>query len=122
MGNTSNSKAGMGSPEVPDSLLYGTLDILILKALSWTPMHGYSISNWIRERSDGAVDLEDAALYKALHRLEREGAIKAQWGRSENNRKAKYYLLTPVGERHLHDRITSWRHYAGLVNLMLDTR
>ena len=111
----------MGSPEVPDSLLYGTLDILILKALSWSPLHGYSISNWIRERSDGAVDLEDAALYKALHRLERDRAIKAQWGRSENNRKAKYYVLTAVGERHLRVRTNSWRHYAGLINVILES-
>ena len=110
----------MVAPEVPDGLLYGTLDILILKALSWAPMHGYGISHWIRERSSGAVDLEDAALYKALHRLERDRFIKSEWGRSENNRKAKYYLLTPAGERRLRDQTQSWRRYASLVSLLLD--
>ena len=110
----------MATPEVPDGLLYGTLDILILKALSWHSMHGYGISNWIRERSGGAVDLEDAALYKALHRLERDRAIASEWGRSENNRKARYYLLTPTGSQRLPAQTSAWKHYASLVSLLLD--
>ena len=75
-------------------LLQGTLDVLILKTLSWQPMHGYGVSRWIRRRTDDVLAVEDAALYQALHRLERKGWIDSEWGVSENNRRAKYYQLT----------------------------
>ena len=81
----------------PNDLLYGTLNVLVLKALSWQPMHGYALSTRLREAADGAFDIDDAALYKALHRLEDQGAIGSEWGVSENNRRAKYYRLTAAG-------------------------
>ena len=70
-------------------LLYGTLNVLVLKTPSWKPMHGYAISNWLRERSNGSLNIDDAALYKALHRLEEQGSVESEWGISENNRRAK---------------------------------
>jgi PadR family transcriptional regulator len=83
------------------SLLQGTLDGLVLKALTWGPRHGYSVARWIRDVSGQTLTIEDRALYLALHRLEVRGRIEAEWGRSENNRKAKYYRLTAAGRREL---------------------
>jgi transcriptional regulator len=94
------------------SLLQGTVALLILRALQLGPAHGYAITRWIRERTDGALTMEDAALYQALHRLEARGWIEAEWGVSENNRRAKYYALTPDGRRQLRSEISSWRRYA----------
>ena len=71
-------------------LLQGTLDVLVLRTLAWGPMHGYAVSRWIHDRTDGAIEIDDAALYKSLHRLEHSGAVDAEWGLSENNRRAKY--------------------------------
>ena len=82
------------SPTTTLSLLQGTADLLILRALQGGAAHGYAISRWVRERTDGVLTIEDAALYQALHRLEARGWIEAEWGLSENNRKAKYYALT----------------------------
>src|SRR4026207_828567 len=78
-------------------LLQGTLDVLILKTLSWDAMHGYAISRWIRQRTDNVPSAADAPLYQALHRLERKGLIESEWGLSENSRRAKYYQLTQAG-------------------------
>ena len=83
----------------PNDLLHGTLDVLILKTLSWGPAHGYGIGQWIEGQTRRALTVEDAALYKALHRLEASGAIVAEWGISDNNRRAKYYSLTPRGRQ-----------------------
>lgn len=104
----------------PGDLLHGTLDVLVLKTLSWQPMHGYAILRWIEQRTSGELALEDAALYKALHRLERAGAIESTWGLSENNRKAKYYRLTSVGRAELRAETTTWRRYAAAVVAVLD--
>jgi PadR family transcriptional regulator, regulatory protein PadR len=93
-------------------LLQGTVDLLILQALRSGPSHGYAVSRWIRERTDGALATEDAALYQALHRLEARGLIAAEWGLSENNRRAKYYSLTAAGRRHLRLEVAMWRRYA----------
>ena len=101
-------------------LLQGTLDVLILKTLSWEPMHGYAISRWIRQRTDDVLTVEDAALYQALHRLERKGLIESEWGLSENNRRAKYYHLTPAGRRQLKAELAAWRTYAHAVFRVLD--
>ena len=76
----------------PLDLLQGTLDVLVLRTLTWESMHGYAISRWIRERTKGVIAIEDAPLYKALHRLEHAGYVTAEWGVSENNRRARYYL------------------------------
>jgi PadR family transcriptional regulator PadR len=97
------------------SLLQGTVDLLILRALQAGPIHGYAVSRWVRERTDGVLALEDAALYQALHRLEGRGWIDAEWGLSENNRKAKYYRLTPTGRQQLRSEISVWKKYAQAV-------
>jgi transcriptional regulator len=96
----------------PLSLLQGTGDLLILQALRTGPAHGYAVSRWIRERTDGVLATEDAALYQALHRLEGKGLISSQWGVSEHNRRARYYSLTPAGRRQLRSEVSTWRRYA----------
>ena len=85
----------------PMDLLQGTLDVLVLRTLAWGTMHGYAVSRWIRERTDGELEIEDAPLYKALHRLEQAGWVEAEWGLSENNRRARYYSLTAAGRKQL---------------------
>jgi PadR family transcriptional regulator PadR len=108
-------------PEPINNLLYGTLDVLVLKALAWDTMHGYAVSSWIRERTRGVVTVEDAALYKALHRLERSGHIESAWGVSENNRRAKYYTLTTHGRQQLQREASAWRRYVEAVSMVLET-
>ena len=92
-------------------LLQGTVDVLILKTLSWEPMHGYGIAKFVEQRSDGVLGVADAALYQALHRLERRGLIASEWGLSENNRKAKYYRLTEEGRRALRSEVSEIKRY-----------
>jgi PadR family transcriptional regulator PadR len=82
-------------------VLRGTLDILVLKALSWSPMHAYEISSWIEERSKGRLGFEDAALIQSLHRMEEKELITGEWGLTSNGRKARYYRIAPVGRQHL---------------------
>lgn len=94
------------------NLLKGTLDVMILKALSGEPMHGYAVTRWIRGRTDGLLEVEDAALYQALHRMEGRGWLESEWGRSETNRRAKFYRLTPRGRRELTKQTRSIRRYA----------
>ena len=101
-------------------LLQGTVDVLILKTLSQGPRHGYGVSSYIRRRSDGDLGLEDAALYQALHRLERRKLVAAEWGLSENNRRAKYYQLTDEGREELHRSASMWRRYADAVFKILE--
>ena len=101
-------------------VLQGTLDLLVLKALSWEPMHGYNILDWLRRATQNELRLEDAALYPALHRMEARGLIASEWGLSENNRRAKYYHLTTAGRRELRTETTSWRRYVGLMARVLD--
>jgi PadR family transcriptional regulator, regulatory protein PadR len=110
----------MPATTTPTDLLYGTLDVLVLKTLTWRPMHGYAISNWVRQRTDGTLELDDAALYKALHRLEQQGYVESEWGLSENNRKARYYQLTAQGRKQLRAESTVWRSYAAAVFKVLD--
>jgi transcriptional regulator len=94
-------------------LLQGTVDLLILQALQRSGhAHGYAISRWVRERTDDVLAIEDAALYQALHRLEARDWIEAEWGLSENNRKAKYYRLTGRGRQQLRAEVNEWRRYA----------
>jgi transcriptional regulator len=101
-------------------LLQGTVDILVLQTLAWGPMHGYAVASWIRQRTGGVLELEDAPLYKALHRLERQGYVEAEWGLSENNRRARYYQLTAAGRRQLHAEAATWRRYAEAVFKVLE--
>ena len=104
-------------------LLRGTLDLLILKTLSWgPPLHGYAITAAIRRSTDDALLVEEGALYPALYRLEAKGWIEAEWGRSENNRRAKYYRLTPEGRRHFRDREKIWNAYSQAVAKLLGQR
>jgi transcriptional regulator len=101
-------------------LLQGTLDVLVLRTLMWGEMHGYAVSRWIRQRTDGVIEIEDAPLYKALHRLERAGCVSAEWGVSENNRRARYYALTTAGRRQLKSEESAWRRYAAAVFKVLE--
>jgi PadR family transcriptional regulator, regulatory protein PadR len=108
-------------PKTSLDLMQGTVAVLILKTLSWGALHGYDISRTIRQRSDGALGLEDAALYQALHRLERKGWIEAEWGLSENNRRAKFYRLTAEGRQALTAELSTWRTYVTAVSKVLET-
>jgi transcriptional regulator len=107
-------------PRDPSDLLHGTLDVLVLKTLSWTPMHGYAIAKWIEDTTRGDLEIVDAALYKSLHRLEQSGAVASEWGLSENNRRAKYYSLTARGRQLLKAETSTWRRYAGAVVRVLE--
>ncbi|NOT08333.1 MAG: PadR family transcriptional regulator [Gemmatimonadales bacterium] len=98
----------------------GSVDVLLLKALSWNPMHGYGISRWLKAESSGAFGLEDAALYQGLHRLERQGWVTSEWGASETNRRAKFYSITPQGKRQLREASAAWRAYASALFKVLD--
>ena len=101
-------------------LLKGTLDAMVLKALTWGPRHGYAVSRWIRGSSGEAFDVDDAALYQALHRLERRGMLESEWGLSENNRRAKYYALTEAGRAELRSESKSIRRYVEALLSVLD--
>ena len=100
-------------------VMQGTLDLLVLKALSWDAMHGYNILDWLRRATVDELRVEDAALYPALHRMEARGLITSTWGLSENNRRAKFYRLTPAGRRALRTETASWERYVTLVARVL---
>lgn len=104
----------------PLDLLQGTGDLLILKSLSGQPQHGFAIAKWIREQTKGVLQLDDAALYQGLHRLERKGWLASDWGLSDNNRRAKFYHLTATGRRQLRTEQSTWRSYATAVFQILD--
>ena len=104
----------------PIDLLQGTVDVLILRTLAWEPMHGYGVSRFIRQRTEGVLAIESAALYQAMHRLERKKWIRAEWGLSENNRRAKYYALTTEGRKQLRAEAATWRTYADAVFKVLE--
>ena len=95
--------------------LRGTLDLLILKSLVWGPLHGYAITSFIRRQSEDALLVEEGTLYPALWRLESKGLLAAEWGLSENNRKAKFYRLTAEGRRQLRQEVKTWQAYAAAV-------
>lgn len=109
-------------PRDVSDLLHGTLDVLVLKTLSWGAMHGYAIAEWIEQHGAGDLVIVDAALYKALHRLEDAGAIDSEWGLSDNNRRAKYYSLTARGRTMLRAEAATWRRYAAAVGRILEAR
>lgn len=100
-------------------LLQGTLDLLILKSLQHEPMHGFGISGRIRQMSDEILQVEQGSLYPALYRLEEQGWIKAEWGVSENNRKARFYELTTSGRKQLETETANWKQVSGAINLVL---
>ncbi len=102
-------------------LVQGTLDMLILKTLTRAPMHGYAIAEFIQQTSDDILRVEEGALYPALHRLELRGLLDAEWGVSENNRRAKYYRLTAAGKKYLTVEASSWDRLAGAISLVMRT-
>jgi PadR family transcriptional regulator len=105
----------------PSEVLRGTLDLLILKTLALEPMHGWGISQRIQQMSEGVLDVNQGSLYPALQRLEHRGWIASEWKASENNRRARYYALTPAGRRALGEETESWRRYVGAVEQVLGT-
>jgi transcriptional regulator len=107
-------------PQPTPDILRGTLDLLILKALSWGPAHGYAVARWIESATNDALEIGEGTLYPALHRLEEKGWVSAQWGASENNRRAKFYSLTVTGRAQLRRETATWRRYAAAVFAALD--
>jgi PadR family transcriptional regulator PadR len=101
------------------SVLQGTLDTLVLKALSWGARHGYAIARWIRDTTDDELIVEDRALYVSLHRMEQRGWVESEWGLSEQNRRAKYYVLTRAGRAELRAQTERWQRYAAAVTKIL---
>ena len=99
--------------------LYGTIELLILKALSWAPSHGFGISRWIELVSKDELSVQEGSLYPALYRLEEEGWIEAEWGVSENKRRAKFYALTPLGRRMLRAEESRWTHFVEAMRRVL---
>jgi PadR family transcriptional regulator, regulatory protein PadR len=100
-------------------LLQGTLELLILKTLTWGSAHGYGIASWIERITGDALRVEEGSLYPALHRMERKGLIESVWGLSENNRKAKFYSLTAAGRTHLTDKVAGWDRLVSVVDQAL---
>ena len=103
----------------PLALVKGTLDVLVLKALSWGPMHGFEITTWLEERSGGTLGIGDSALYQALHRMEERGLITAEWGVTANRQRARYYRATKAGRAHLAAETAQWVRYAETVTGIL---
>jgi len=109
------------NPDTMTPLLKGTVDLLILQSLRQGPQHGYEVSRWVHERTEGVLGVEDAALYQALHRLEDKGLVESEWGLSENNRRAKYYQLTSEGRHQLRVEVSLWKRYAEAVFKAIQT-
>ncbi len=107
-------------PRDANDLLYGTLDLLVLKAVAGEPLHGFGISKWIEARTNNELEIVDSALYKALHRLEDAGAIDAEWGVTGNNRRAKYYSLTPRGRQLMRAEVATWKRFVAAVSGVIE--
>ena len=107
----------MATPEL--ELLRGTLDLLILKTLSWAPMHGLAVLRWIETATRERLQIEEGALYPALHRMEQKKWLEAEWGYTDQGRKAKFYRLTPVGRKQLAAEVAKWTRYAETVGFLL---
>jgi transcriptional regulator len=103
-------------------LLLGTLDVLVLKTLSWGRMHGYGVARWIRESSGRTFRIQDGALYTALHRLEERGWVESEWGHTDEGKRAKFYRLTAAGRRQLRVETAQWERYAAGVAGVLTTK
>jgi len=108
--------------EPRDKLIPGTLNVLILKSLTWGPLHGYAISKWVLERTEEVLRVDEGVLYPALHRLEKEGCLKAEWGRNDTGRRAKFYDLTPAGIKRLETETTRWKRSARAVETVLNLK
>ena len=103
-------------------LLQGTLDLIVLKSLSWGPMHGFGLARWIQLTTEDLLQVEEGSLYPALYRMENRGWIKAQWALTENGRRAKYYKLTAAGRRQLADETESWAQLTGAIGKIMSAR
>lgn len=103
------------------SVIKGTLDVLVLRALALQPKHGFEVTRWLEQRSGQRLELEDAAIYQALYRLERRGLVESEWGATDEGRRARYYELTPVGRRQLAEQTSHWIRYAETVTDILTT-
>ena len=103
-------------------LLRGTLDLFILKTLTWGPMHGLAVVRWIERVTDSRLQVEEGALYPALHRMEQKGWLDAEWGLTEQNRRAKFYKLTPAGRRQFAAQRSIWERYTHLAAVLLSAR
>jgi PadR family transcriptional regulator PadR len=101
------------------TVVKGTLDVLVLKALAWGPMHGFEVASWLEARSGGVLTLDDSGLYQALYRLEGRALISAEWGVTENNRRARYYRVTRAGRAYLAKETANWVRYAETVTAIL---
>ena len=106
-------------PEPSVALLQGSLDLLVLKTLSWQPMHGFGIARWLERLTDDALQVEEGTLYPALYRLENKGLVKAEWALTENKRRAKYYRLTAAGRRRLAEEADAWQRFATAIGKVL---
>jgi transcriptional regulator len=106
-------------PQLSKDRLHGTLDVLVLKTLSWGPRHGYAIARWLEDTTDDVIQVEEGSLYPALYRLERRGLIEAEWGTSEIGRKAKIYRLTSAGRRQLRAETADWAAFVRVVSAVL---
>ncbi len=104
-----------------ENLLRGTLELVILRSLTWGPLHGYTITEWIEQATGGELLIEEGTLYPALHRLEKKGLLEAEWGLSDKNRRAKFYQLTAAGRQQLRTETHAWRTYAEAVARALGT-
>ena len=102
-------------------MLHGTLDVLLLKTLSWGPMHGYGINRWLQQLTDDVLAIEDGSIYPALHRMESKGWIDSEWGLSDNNRRAKFYYLTSAGRKQLRAESAAWSTFSWAVAKVLAT-
>jgi len=107
---------------MPIDLLQGSLDVIVLKTLSWQPMHGFGIARWIQRVTENALQVEEGSLYPALYRMENKGWITAEWQLTENNRRAKYYRLTPAGKRQLTEASATWDTFADAMTRILHAR
>lgn len=106
----------------PRELVHGTVDLLVLRTLAWDAMHGYGIAQFVRNRTGGEITIESAALYQALHRLEKKKLVRATWGVSETNRRAKFYELTAAGRKHLRDESGDLKAYVTALFRVLDAK
>jgi transcriptional regulator len=106
-------------PPTELDLLQGTLDVLVLKTLTWGPRHGYAIARWVRETTDEALSIEDGALYTSLHRMEKRGWLDSEWGLNDQNRRVKHYVLTAAGRRALTAQTDQWQRYVVAVSKVL---
>lgn len=107
------------APPAALPVVKGTLDLLALKALAWAPMHGFEVATWIEQRSRSTLQFDDSAVYQALYRMEKRGLVTADWGVTENNRRARYYRLTPRGQEHLREETGKLVRYSETVTAIL---